>query len=268
MLVGASLGSVYVLSMAGLYQLWYKDYPKGSFRFFDDNAEWLQVDKVGHFGSAYYLGKWGMDLFSWTGMERKKAIVLGGSAGFVFLTTIEIFDGFSKQWGFSAGDMIANTAGTVLAISQQLAWDEQRVKVKFSFHQSKYARYRPDQLGETYIENLFKDYNGQTYWLSANLNSFMKEDSRFPKWLNIAVGYGADGMTGARSNIVSPESGNTNRFERYRQFYISPDIDLTKIKTRSSVLKSVFGVIGFLKVPAPAIEFNGNGVVKMSWLYF
>ena len=267
-LVGSSLGVVYGASMTGLYSLWYKDYPMGHFHLFDDNAEWLQVDKTGHFASAYYLGNWGIGLFRWTGMERKKSILLGGSAGWVFLTTIEIFDGFSDQWGFSAGDMVANTAGTALSIGQELFWDEQRIKLKLSFHQSDYAKYRPDQLGENYIENLFKDYNGQTYWLSTNIHSFLNDGVKFPKWLNIALGYGAEGMTGARSNIVSLETGDTRIFPRYRQFYISPDIDLTRIPTRNKTLKTFFGVFGFLKIPAPALELTDRGKLKMKWFYF
>ena len=267
-LVGTSLGVTYGASMTGLYSLWYKDYPMGNFRLFDDNAEWLQVDKIGHFASAYYLGNWGIDLFRWTGMERKKSIIIGGSTGWIFLTTIEVFDGFSEQWGFSTGDMIANTAGTALSIGQELLWDEQRIKLKFSFHQSDYAQYRPDQLGETYTENLFKDYNGQTYWLSVNLHSFLNRESNFPKWLNVAFGYGAEGMTGARSNIISLKAGDTTVFPRYRQFYISPDIDLTRIPTRNKTLKTIFSIFGFLKVPAPALELTDHGKIKMNWLYF
>ncbi|HMT28694.1 MAG TPA: DUF2279 domain-containing protein [Bacteroidia bacterium] len=267
-LVGAGLGITYGVSMAGLYSLWYKDYPMGEFHTFNDNDEWLQMDKVGHFGSAYYLGKWGIDLFQWTGMKRKKAIWMGGSVGFVFLTTIEVLDGFSEQWGFSTGDMIANTTGSLLAITQELAWSEQRIKVKFSYHPTEYPDYRPDQLGSSPVESLFKDYNGQTYWLSGNIKSFLHKKSAFPSWLNFSIGYGAEGMTGARSNINTPESGNTTNIERYRQFYIAPDVDLTKIKTKSRTLKTIFGMIGFIKFPAPAIEFNGINKTKFHWLYF
>lgn len=267
-LTGTSLGVVYGASMTGLYSLWYKDYPMGNFHLFDDNAEWLQVDKVGHLASAYYLGNWGIGLFRWTGMDRKKSILIGGASGWVFLTTIEIFDGFSDQWGFSTGDMIANTAGSAISIGQELLWDEQRIKLKFSFHQSDYAQYRPDQLGDSFTENLFKDYNGQTYWLSLNLHSFLNHDSGFPKWLNVAFGYGAEGMTGARSNVVSVKAGDTTVFPRYRQYYISPDIDLTRIPTKSRTLKTIFSTFGFLKVPAPALEITDHGKIKMNWLYF
>jgi hypothetical protein len=268
LVLGSSLGATYAASMTGLYALWYKDYPRSGFHFFDDSDEWLQVDKVGHLGSAYYLGNWGIDLVKWTGLERRKAIWLGGSAGFVFLTTVEIFDAYSDQWGFSLADMLANTGGTLMAIGQELHWSEQRLKIKFSFHQSDYAKYRPGLLGETYTESLFKDYNGQTYWLSGNIHSFLPLENRFPPYLNIAIGYGADGMTGARDNNVSVLETKIPDSDRVRQFYLSPDVDLTRIQTRSRVLRSVLSVIGFIKLPAPALEYNNKGKFKWHWLYF
>ena len=70
---------------------------------------------------------------------------------------------------------------------------------KFSFHTTKYASLRPNVLGSSLSEEIFKDYNGQTYWLSVNLHSFFKS-SKLPKWLNLAAGYGADGK---RATILS-----------------------------------------------------------------
>ena len=49
------------------------------------------------------------------------------------------------------------------------------------------------------MQQVLKDYNGQTYWLSANIWSFNKE-SNFPRWLNVAFGYGADGMLYGENN--------------------------------------------------------------------
>ncbi|MFI5218862.1 MAG: DUF2279 domain-containing protein [Bacteroidia bacterium] len=267
-LVSYSLAGTYAVTMTGLYQLWYKDYEFTQFHVFNDQSEWMQMDKIGHFGSAYQLGSWGIDLFDWTGMQHKKAVWYGGSLGFAFLTTIEIFDGFSEAWGWSWTDVAANAGGAALVLSQQLVWDEQRIVVKFSFHQSDYAQYRPDQLGETYPQNLVKDYNGQTYWLSTNIKSFLKKDSKFPGWLNFSVGYGAEGMTGANENIAGNDSEPVPQFTRYRQFYIAPDIDLTRIKTKSKFLNAMFSVFGFLKFPAPTVEFNSVDNVKFHWLYF
>lgn len=259
-IIGLTAG--YTVSMAGLYQLWYKDYPQGSFHFFNDNGEWMQVDKAGHAFSAYYLGTMGIGLMKWTGMPHKKAVWIGGSTGWLFLATIEVFDGFSSQWGFSVGDMIANTAGTMLAIGQELHWKEQRIRMKFSYSETQYPQYRPDLLGESGIERLFKDYNGQTYWLSGNIHSFCSSASKVPPWLNIAVGYGAEGMTGANDNP------DTVEFERRRQFYLSPDMDLRKIRTNKKGLKLALNILNFIKIPAPTLEYNSSGVTKFHWLYF
>jgi uncharacterized protein YfiM (DUF2279 family) len=260
---------IYTAGMTGLYQVWYKDYDLIHFHFFDDYDEWYQHDKLGHIGSSYYLSRWGMGLYRWTGMSRKKAIWIGGTVGLGFMTTIEIFDGFSAEWGFSVTDVAANTLGTAMAISQQLMWDEQRVTFKFSFLPSDYSQYRPDLFGTTFPEKLVKDYNGQTVWLSANIKSFLSnKESWIPAWLNVAAGYGMDGLTGARFNPESYNGKPIPPFERYRQFYLAPDIDFSKIKTRKKGLKFLFSVLGFIKIPAPALEFNRVNKIKLHALYF
>ncbi len=257
------MGVVYAGSMTGLYSLWYKDYEQEAFHFFNDNGEWLQMDKMGHVGSAYYLTNWSTGLFRWSGLDNKKSAWAGCASSLLFLTTVEVFDGFSSQWGFSSGDMVANAAGAGMSVWQELHWQEQRIKFKFSFSESEYAKYRPDQLGTSYVEHLFKDYNGQTYWMSGNIHSFLKKDSKFPKWLNVAVGYGVDGLTGARANIAGTES-----FKRTRQFYIAPDIDLTRLPIKNRFLKTVCGAFGFIKFPAPTLELTNDGGIKTHWIYF
>ncbi|MBX9851935.1 MAG: YfiM family protein [Cytophagaceae bacterium] len=267
-LAGGATGALYVSSMTGLYFLWYKDYPQSRFHFFNDNNEWQQMDKIGHFTTGYYIGKLGIDALKWTGMKRKKAIWIGGISGLIFLTNIEIFDGFSSYWGFSYGDMTANIAGSGLVISQALIWDEQRIKLKFSFLPSPYAKYRPDELGSNLAQNILKDYNGQTYWLSINIFSFLNEESKFPEWLNVALGYGAEGMIGAKENPTQINGNSLPYFKRYRQFYLSVDADLTKIRTKSKFLKTVFSTIGFIKFPAPALEFNSEKKLVFHPIYF
>ncbi len=251
-----------------LYGLWYKDAPANSFHHFDDNAEWLQMDKAGHVTTAYYVGLLGIEAMKWTGLSRTKATVAGGVTGLLFLTSVEIFDGFSPKWGFSTGDMLANVTGAGMVISQSLAWNEQRIKLKFSFHQSKYASYRPNLLGKRYAENLIKDYNGQTYWLSANISSFLNKTSRFPKWLNLAFGYGAEGMISARTNPSESNDPGIQYIKRNRQYYLSLDVDLSRIPTKSRMLKAVFTTVGFIKFPAPALEWNQGGPLKFFPLYF
>ena len=251
--------------LVGLNQLWYSDYPKSDFHFINDNAEWLQMDKAGHVFSAYHLGRFGKEALQWSGASRKRQLIYGSTLGFAFLTAVEVMDGYSSNWGASWGDVAANATGTALYVSQELLWKEQRIIPKFSFHTTPYAAVRPNVLGSSLNEQILKDYNGQTYWLSVNVHSFFKT-SQIPKWLNVAFGYGAEGMIAGDDALVNmvflPEK------ERLRQFYFSFDVDLSKIETKSHVLKTVFSVFNTIKIPAPTFEFRDDGVVKFRALYF
>ena len=262
--VASELG-VSAASLVALNQLWYADYPKANFHTINDNSEWLQMDKAGHVFSSYHLGSFGASALKWSGVSRKNQLIYGATLGFVFLTSVEVLDGYSSEWGFSYGDLAANATGTVLYVSQELLWKEQRIVPKFSFHTTVYASARPNVLGSSLSEQIFKDYNGQTYWLSANLYSFFK-GSKIPKWLNFAVGYGAEGMI-----VGNDEPVNTVFFpdkERTRQFYLSFDVDLTKIRTKSHLLKTVCAIFNTIKIPAPTFEISSSRGSKFYLLYF
>lgn len=252
-------------ALVGLNQLWYSDYSKSDFHFINDNDQWNQIDKAGHVFSSYHLGSFGAQALKWSGCNRKSQLIYGSTLGFAFLTTVEVFDGYSSEWGFSLGDVAANAGGTVLYVSQELLWKEQRIVPKFSFHTTEYASARPNVLGSSVSEQILKDYNGQTYWLSGNLHSFFKQ-SKIPKWFNIAVGYGAEGMITGSDELVN--SVFFDEKQRTRQFYLSLDADLTKINTKSHFLKTIFSVINTIKIPAPTLEVNSRGVVNFHCLYF
>lgn len=252
---------LYGTSLVGLNELWYKDYPQSSFHFFNDNDEWLQVDKAGHVITSYYIGVIGVELMKWSGVKGNKAAWYGGMLGTVYQSSIEILDGFSSEWGFSWGDLAANSIGSAAVIAQELIWKEQRIVFKYSYHNTGYAKYRPEILGSTLSETMLKDYNGQTYWLSANISSFIKKETRFPKWINLAIGYGANGMIGGKSNPLIDDNGNLYpSFDRERQYYFALDADLSRIKTKMRWFKAVTRTFGFIKIPAPAIEFSANKV--------
>ena len=252
-------------TLIGLNQIWYADYPRSNFHFINDNAEWLQMDKVGHVFSSYHLGSFGANALKWSGASRKSQLIYGSTLGLAFMTIVEFFDGYSANWGASLGDVAANISGTALYVSQELLWKEQRIVPKFSFHTTPYSSARPNVLGSSVPEQILKDYNGQTYWLSANIHSFAKS-SKIPKWLNLAVGYGAEGMITGNDEFTNmiflPES------ERYRQFYLSLDVDLTKIETKSHFVKTILTIFNSIKIPAPTFEIRGSGGTKLHLIYF
>ena len=265
----------YTAILAYLNQAWYANYPRSPFHFFNDNAEWLQVDKVGHMYSAYIESRASAELWRWAGVSRNKRIWLGGLSGVAYQSIIEILDGFSAEWGFSWGDFAANVVGSGIFIGQEFAWDDQRIKIKFSSHRINYVNpqleKRADEIfGSSTAQRYLKDYNAQTYWASVNLKSFFPK-SKLPPWLAVAFGYGADGMFGATENVGYDAEGNINFYrpdiKRYRQWYFAPDVDFTKIKTNSKAIRFLLTVLSAFKFPTPALEFS-NGKFKVVAIHF
>ncbi len=242
-------GVAYAATMVGLNQLWYSQYPRQSFQFFNDADEWKQVDKVGHFYSAFQLSSIGSRMLQWSHVPKRKSDIYGTVAGFVVMSSIEVFDGFSAGYGASATDLIADACGAGLYLGENLIWNEVRIYPKFSFRTSPLAAESPATLG-TGFSQLLKDYNGQTYWLSVDMDKFIP----FPKWLNLCVGYGANNMIHAHD-----EDNVAAGYVPYRQFYFGIDFDLTAIHSRSKMVNSLIYFVNMIRIPAPALEFSTHG---------
>ena len=260
--VYGTAGGLYVSSVTLLYFAWYKGYDQTGFHWADDWGEWMMKDKLGHMTTTYQIGNYGYWSLRWAGLSEKKAIWYGGTWGLIYMTTIEFYDGLSAEWGASSTDLLFNTLGTAMFIGQQFLWHEQRIRLKFSYHPTEYAQYRPDLLGDNWAQCIIKDYNGQTNWLSVNVASFLKKDTKFPAWLNVAFGYGARGMLGAYENPPEHNGQVLPEYNRVPRYYLTVDVDWTRIKTHSKVLRFVFKALSFVKVPAPTFEYNWeDGIV-------
>lgn len=253
---------LYTAGMAGLYMVWYKGSEATSFHFFNDLPQWNQMDKAGHGYSAYQLSH-----LTWQAMEGsgvfspKTSLWVGGTMGFWLLLPIELFDGFSPDYGASVSDLAANALGSLLFISQHYAWKEQRIQPKFSFNRSGLAHRNPDLLGGNLPEELLKDYNGQSYWLSVSPWAWSRAE-RAPRWAALAVGYAAGGMVRAR-DTENHLAGSAS----YRRFLLSPDVQFSKIRTKKKALKTLFFALDMVKLPAPAIEIRQGRGVRWHWLF-
>lgn len=255
--IGVLVGTAafYTITLLMLKKQWYKK--KVPFHSFNDNREWLQMDKVGHAATAYCMSRGGYELMRWSGINEQTSILTGGLLALLFQTTLEVYDGHSEGWGFSKGDMLANAAGTALFMGQQYSAGQQVVSLKYGFRKTIFPPFRPTVLGKTTGVQMLKDYNGQQYWLSVNLASVLPVGPSFPRWLNIDVGYSGSGMIGGHENPpLSDSEGRPIKFERYRQFFISPDADLSRINAFSPSLQRFIGTAQFFKIPAPSLEFN------------
>ena len=252
----------YLGGLSYLQYVWYSDKERVPFHYYNDNKGWLQIDKIGHAITAYkesYTGYYGLRK---AGVSKKKALIYGGPLGAFLQAPIEVFDGLYSGWGFSWGDMIANTSGSLLLVGQELLYGNQILKLKMSYQRSAMAELYPSYLGENQLQSFFYDYNGHTYWLSANLNRIVP-NKKIPNWVNIAVGYSGENMFDEFKN-----GGRYAGYERYRQYYLSLDIDWTKIKTKNKILRAVLDAMMVVKLPFPSIEFSPQNGWKGKGLYF
>jgi hypothetical protein len=278
--------AIYSAVSVGLYEAWYKGFERSAFHTFNDWGEWRHMDKAGHILSAHLESHLAFKGALWTGMNRRSAMWSAVGVGMLLQSTIEVMDGFSAKWGFSLSDMGANVLGAGMFLGQEALWQDQRILMKASYTDPGYSTApiwsedgtrsssllgRANSLyGASFAERFLKDYNGLTVWASVNPASFFPENKKpafLPRWLNVAAGYSGANLYGGFENrweegdaifVLDPAA-----YPRYSQYYLSLDVDFTRIRTRSYLLKTVFNVISWIKVPAPALELNSRGRMRL-----
>jgi hypothetical protein len=200
----------------------------------------MSSDKIGHFFDGALIQTLYQGAFEWSGFSPKAAMWLGAGFSIIYMTDIEIEDGFASDWGFSPGDEISNIAGALYPVLQQTWTPLKEVNFKWSYYPTE------DLLSGNKHGAFLDDYNGQTNWLSVGIHSFLpKEVKKFwPDFLNIAFGYGVEHYTAWD--------------KRYQNFYIAFDFDWRKIIPGNSRfmlwIKNVLNHFRFL--PAPGIRIN------------
>ena len=153
--------------------------------------------------------------------------------------------------------------------------------VRPDYHPEEVQDRADDLFGSSFSEQFLKDYNATTFWLTASIGSFIKREHKFPDWIGVSFGYGGSGMYGGFSNTwcnidgvevsdCPPEDINhsAEHIERVREFYLSFDIDFTKIPTKSHALKAFLEIINIIKIPFPALGFTTAGNVEWHWIKF
>lgn len=276
-LAGSFAAATYSGFSISLYHAWYKEQGLGTFHFFNDHGEWLGVDKAAHTFNAYAQSVLCYQGARWCGYSEMSSLLWSNGIALLFQSTIELMDGFGKGYGFSWPDMAANFLGAGFFTGQQVIWREQKFKLKLSSWPQDYSDQAINELGDPgynfknrarelygsgFLNSALKDYNAQTYWLSFNPeNIFNQQCEYWPDWLNLSLGFGANGLFGGYSNRWTKNGleYNADRIDRVHEYYLSLDIDLSKIKTKNHFLKTLFSVINILKIPAPALSINSKG---------
>jgi len=263
--VAAILLVGYVGVMALLMIAWYGAGLQEQFTWFDDSAEWLQLDKLGHVLVCFQISRAAMGLLRWAEADKPLILWVGGPMGFWMFSPAEVLDGFSPAYGASLPDLISNAVGSAWAIWSWHRWQGFPLPFKHSWLPSPWAPLRPDLLGSNYPQQFVKDYNGMTLWLSLNLRTLLPHAlaRRVPAWLNIAVGYGGEGMLGGYGKL--PEWVIAGR--EYRQWYIGPDLDLDALAPRYPWARTPLFMVNALRLPMPALRYDRDGLA-WTWMGF
>ncbi len=259
----SAVSGVWIGGITALSNVWYDEFDKTHFHSFDDSKDWMQMDKAGHVYSAMHLSEASYRLYKWNGLTEKTSTWVGAGIGFGFQTSLEILDGGNAAWGFSWSDMAANAIGATWFLTQQQVWNEQRLLLKFSYHPTEFAALRPSVLGANFSERFFKDYNGQSYWLSFSPKKFT-ENWILPSWICFSLGYSVDQkLVGDKDIYVT----NGQSFQAKRQYLFSLDLDMRELPIKNKYLKALLRPLHYIKIPFPALILDGNKL-KGSWLYF
>jgi len=260
---------VWVLVLLALSLFWYKANFKGYFTFFDDSLEWLQMDKAIHSFAAFQMSRFFIQILIWQGVEEEQAKRVGVWSGVFFVSPIEILDGVSQGYGFSWYDILANVLGSAFLWIQFKLFGLVKFMPKFSFSPTDFSGMRKEMLGSSLMSQLFKDYNGQTYWICFSPNIFLRKPI-FPDWLSLAIGYGGENLLGGHDNVWRQEDKefDLSALHRYRQFYLSLDLNFQNMVEDKPWKRGLKFIVSCIKFPFPSIVYSTERGLYINWLGF
>ena len=227
-----------------------------SLDFVEDWGKYQQMDKFGHFADAYFTSDLSGKIYRWSGMSGNSSVWFGALTGWLWMLEIEMNDAFMSDWGFSWGDMLANTAGSAFYVLQQFNYDLLGgIHPKFSWHKSdawKEMRYNTDP------KALIEDYEGLTFWVTVNPHHYFPDSWKktYPEWLApLGLAFG-----------VSAKDIGINPWGGYKEYFVGLDIDLRKLPIWGDLgmTKFIVSEINFLRLPLPVIRFSSQG----TWVGF
>jgi hypothetical protein len=235
-LVGGVTLSAWVIGHGVLNDVWWKGEPVPfHVNTTTDYTYALGADKVGHMVFAYSATTIYGDLFRWCGLDSATAIWSGAGVAMAYQTYVEVRDGFSAGYGFSWGDMAANTIGASLPVVKHYVPGLRPFDLQISFWPSEAFKN-----GE--YSAIIDDYTSTTHWLAMNVYDVLPAPFQewYPPWLGVALGHSVE-------NIDGKGAGN-------HVWYVSLDWQLHRIEGMPSWLTSILRDLHLYHLPAPAVK--------------
>ncbi len=202
---GATLVAAYGMSN------WWRSGFGGGFKttnegWFGPDTQYGGADKLGHLYANYAATRLLAPLFESAGNSRDASLSLAAWSTLGIYTAVEIVDGYSRRWKFSAQDEIANAAGAVLGVVLETHPRLDAVlDLRLDYRPSRASHFDP-----------FGDYSGQKYLLVVKADGFSPlRENKLLRYLEVAVGYGTRGY----------DNGNG----RHRDAYIGVSLNLSRL---------------------------------------
>ncbi|MEM8560048.1 MAG: DUF2279 domain-containing protein [Bacteroidota bacterium] len=238
LIVGASAVGAFA-AMDSQRRRWWEERTRWKIQNDWDYVRW--ADKLGHFAVNDFWTRLYRSSMRWSGLSERDAALWGAGLAFANSTYYEILDGFGPRWGFSPGDLAFNVAGIAFASAKPYVPALQPFSVKLSYVNSGWAD-----------KNFIDDYQGQTYWLVANLDR-LAPGVGFPEWLGVTVGYGARGL-------------NEINFLTESHVYVGLDIGPEIIPFEGRFWDVLRNGLSIARLPAPAVRITPDArVFVLAW---
>jgi hypothetical protein len=197
----AIVGGIYGTAWAWVSAAWWTR--KGDatgFTFMNEGAFSLDTyaggaDKMGHYYAAYLMNRGFAGILEWGGFPRTGSIITATALTTAFLTAVEYKDAYHLRYGWSWGDIIANSSGQGVALALMLVPPlDEMLSTKIMYFPSSDFFHALSTDGPL---NTPEDYTGQTYLFSYHLGSlpFVKrnKDLSALRYVDLSVGYGTRG---------------------------------------------------------------------------
>ncbi len=234
--VGGSTLTAFVIGHGFLNDLWWKGEAVPFHTNWQQDARFaIGADKLGHQLMAFATTRTYDAAFRWCGLDSTSAVLAGAGVSIAYQTYIELRDGFSRDYGFSWGDVIANTTGAALPVVQRFIPALRPIDLQISFSPS--AAFNRGEYGA-----IIDDYTSTTHWVSIGVYDYMPASWQewYPPWLNLAVGHSV-------ANIDGRGGGQ-------HVLYLSLDWNLSRIKGLPPWLREALQLLHMYHLPAPAMR--------------
>ena len=197
--LGIIIGTAAVVGLYGKKK-WWQDGFGSRLRTVDEGWFGQQTysggtDKLGHFFMNYTGTRLMSKAFGWAGNDTETALALAAWSTLGIFTTVELLDGFARQWHFSKEDALMNAAGAGVA----LLFERNPALDRLFDIRLLYVPSREN--GRQF--NPFGDYSGQTYLLVTKASGIdALRGHPVLRYLELAVGYRARGYYGEAGKLV------------------------------------------------------------------